>query len=132
MEYRTNLTCRFSIYHYSASVSEIEEAIGRKASKSVNRGDPRPRADSPPFDRSSAHFDIVELGEHEPAQAISDCLDVVEASSSADLLNNGSVWIIVGLYDPRFVQINIEDSLLKRLGDAGVSLAIENRSPATG
>jgi len=132
VEYKTNLTCKFSLYHYSATVSEIEEAMGRKASKSVNRGDPRPKADSPPFDRSSAHFDIVNMGEHEPARAISDCLDIIEASSSTELIDNGSLWIIVGLYDPEFVQVNLEDSLLKRLGDAGVSLTIENRSPTTG
>ena len=127
MEYTTNLTCKVSVYHYSASVLEIEQAVGRKASKSANRGDARPRADSPPFDRSSAHFDIVQQQEVEPAQAISKCLDVIAAATSVDLLSEGSVWITVGLYDPDFVQINLEDELLKRLGDAGVSLAIENR-----
>lgn len=130
MEYSTNLTCKVSIYHYSASVPEIEEAIGRKASRSANRGDPRPRAESPPFDRSSAHFEIVKQQEIEPAQAIAECLAVIESSDSTDLLNSGSIWIILGLFDPEFVQVNLEDSLLKRLGDASVGLAIENRCPS--
>ena len=126
MEYTTDLTCKFSVYHYSATASEIEDAVGRKATKSVNRGDARPRADSPPYDRSSAHFEIVPKQDIEPAQAISKCLDVIEASST-DVLGTGSVWIIVGLYDADFVQINFEDELLKRMGKAGVSLALENR-----
>ena len=126
VEYTTDLTCKFSVYHYSATASEIEDAVGRKATKSVNRGDARPRADSPPYDRSSAHFEIVPKQDIEPAQAISKCLDVIEASST-DVLGTGSVWIIVGLYDADFVQINFEDELLKRMGKAGVSLALENR-----
>jgi hypothetical protein len=130
MEYATTLTCKVSVYHYSASVSEIEEAIGRTAFKSVNRGDPRPRADSPPFDRSSAHFEIVKQQEIEPARAIAECLEIIESSASTDILSNASIWIIVGLLDPNFVQVNLEDSLLKRIGGASVSLAIENRCPS--
>ena len=126
VEYTTDLTCKISVYHYSASVSEIEDAVGRKATKSVNRGDARPRADSPPHDRSSAHFEIVQRQDIEPAQAISECLDVIEAASKG-ILGTGSVWVIVGLHDADFVQINFEDDLLKRLGNIGASLALENR-----
>lgn len=126
MEYTTDLTCRFSVYHYSATASEIEDAVGRKATESIDRGEAHPRADSPPYDRTSAHFEIVSKQNIEPAQAISSCLDVIEASSSS-VLSTGSVWIIVGLYDVDFVQINFEDELLKRMGQAGVSLALENR-----
>lgn len=127
MDYITNVTCAVSIFHESASVSTLERAIGRKAERSTNRGDPRPRNGSAPYDRSSAYFEVVANRELDPRAAISDCLDIIETSTDIDVLRQSELWIILGLNDPDFVQVALSNELIERLGRANVGLAIENR-----
>lgn len=129
MDYETSISSGISVYHYSASVSEIENAIGRVATKSVNRGDLRRSAESPPYDRSAAFFEVSKEDVISPEKAVSKCLELLERSSNKDTLDAGSVSVILRLFDPGFIQLNLGKATLKRLADAGASLVIENRNP---
>ena len=129
MNYCTSISADVTVHHYEIASQDIVDAFGKIPSRSHDKGDKRTRGSRSEYKDTYCRFVVAEERSSQPEEIIDLCLKPITAmleKLDGFLSSGGSVWIIIKLHDPNFVQLNVDRQLISKLNDIGVSLSIEN------
>ena len=129
MNYCTSISADVTVRHYEIASQDIVDAFGKIPSRSHDKGDKRTRGDRSEYKDTYCRFVLAEKRNAHPEEIIDLCLKPIERmleKLDGFLGSGGSVWIIIKLHDRNFVQLNVEQKLISKLNDIGVSVSIEN------
>jgi len=129
MKYCTLMSADVMTRHYEIDTQKMIDAFGMVASKSHTKGDTRTLGNHSEYKDNQCRFVVAENLDVDPEEMIDLCLKpitLILQTLDGFIRSGGTIWIILKLHDPSFVQLNLERKVISKLADVGVELAIEN------
>lgn len=128
MHYETTFSAHIDIRHYEISCRDMAQFFGLEEAR-VLREKGKTRIGAKQADKESAievPVDDVKRGFVE-GSIVKACDTIKAATLPADFINEGSIWIVIRLYDQDFVELHFDSEIIQSLAEAGSQISIENR-----